>query len=324
MKLKESLINLSKKKAMALNRPQCFYDSSHTPFMERRFWLLSISVLLLSGCLNQKSDFDPDRAWSHLEAQVAFGPRVPGSIAHENAKEYFMEEFKKYCDGVTIQPFTVLHGGKSYEMANIVCVFNPKVEKKILLAAHYDSRPYADRDSPENSQKPIPGANDGASGVSVLLEVARVLSQGNPKVSVVIVLFDGEDFGKTLEYYFLGSRYFTEHMDFTPEKAILIDMIGDKDLNIYYETNSYECCESLVEEVWGMASRNGISAFIPQEKYSIMDDHIPFIEKGIHMIDIIDFDYPYWHTLQDTPDKCSKESLEAVGRVLLIFVYSQQ
>jgi len=190
-------------------------------------------VLTLSGCTNQNTQFDPEHAFAYLEKQVSFGPRIPGSEAHRNAQAYIKGELEKYCDEVSLQPFTTDYEGKTYDMANILCVINPKENTKILLAAHYDSRPYADQDIKENQDKPIPGANDGASGVAILLEVGRVLHEKKPEVAVIIVLFDGEDFGKTLDYYFLGSRYFSEHMDFVPQKAILIDMVGDKDLNIY-------------------------------------------------------------------------------------------
>jgi Zn-dependent M28 family amino/carboxypeptidase len=184
----------------------------------------------------------------------------------------------------------------------------------IILAAHYDTRMFADKDpDPLKQLEPVPGANDGASGVAVLLELARVLPTDS--VPVWLVFFDAEDNGRIQGWdWILGSQVFVSELDFRPEAVVIVDMIGDADLNIYKERTSDQ---QLVEEIWTVAGELGYEAtFIPEPKYSILDDHTPFLQAGIPAIDIIDFDYPYWHTTSDTIDKVSAESLEIVGKTL--------
>lgn len=183
--------------------------------------------------------------------------------------------------------------------------------------AHYDSRLYADSDpNPANHNLPVPGANDGASGVAVLLELARVLPANAP---VGLLLFDAEDQGRIDGWdWILGSRAFVEALDYRPETVILLDMIGDADLNIYKEHNSDP---GLNDEIWATAARLGHQdAFIPEYKYAMLDDHTPFVENGIRAALLIDFDYPYWHTLEDTPDKVAPRSLQIVGEVVLAWL----
>jgi Zn-dependent M28 family amino/carboxypeptidase len=207
-------------------------------------------------------------------------------------------------------------------------VFNAQATERILLCAHWDTRPYADQDpDPQKRTRPILGANDGASGVAVLLEVARVLRQIPPVKGVDIVLFDGEDYGRGFNGdtsdYFLGARRFAavNKGKYAPRLGILLDMIGDKDLTIYYEGNSNRTYPDHVARVWQAAAVLGYKQFIRQGKYTISDDHIPLLEAGIPCIDLIDFDYPPWHTAGDTPDKCSPQSLKSVGDVVLKVVY---
>jgi Zn-dependent M28 family amino/carboxypeptidase len=192
---------------------------------------------------------------------------------------------------------------------------------QIILGAHYDSRMFADNDpNPANHTKPVPAANDGASGVAVLLELARTL----PKDSVPtwLVFFDAEDNGQIAGWdWLLGSREFVKHNVIQPRAVVVIDMIGDANLNIYKEQNSNT---DLTDEIWSTAGRLGYgSNFIAQYKYSMEDDHTPFLEAGIPAVDIIDFDYPYWHTTADTPDKVSAASLEAVGNTLWTWITQQ-
>jgi Zn-dependent M28 family amino/carboxypeptidase len=172
---------------------------------------------------------------------------------------------------------------------------------------------------------PILGANDGASGVAILLELSRIFHQKPPDVKVVVVLFDGEDYGKRTDDMLLGSRYFARKMKrrWRPDYGILIDMVGDKDLNIYIEPISANAAPEIVKKVWELAEELQLEGIYREIGPAVMDDHVPLIKAGIKCIDIIDFDYPYWHTLEDTPDKCNKKSLETVGKLLLELVYSE-
>jgi Zn-dependent M28 family amino/carboxypeptidase len=189
----------------------------------------------------------------------------------------------------------------------------------IIIGAHYDSRIIADRDPlPENRSKPVPGANDGASGVAVLNEIARILP-ADLQVNIWLVYFDAEDNGSMPGgEWILGSRAFVEKLKGTPDAVIVVDMVADRDLNIYIEQNSNE---DLAAEVWSVAKSLGYEdTFINQPKYHIIDDHIPFIQAGIPAIDIIDFEYRYWHTVSDTVDKVSADSLGIVGRVVVAWL----
>ena len=189
-----------------------------------------------------------------------------------------------------------------------------------VIGAHYDTRRMADRD-PLSPDQPVPGANDGASGAAVLLELARVLDLSKVNGDVWLVFFDAEDDGQLDGWdWIVGSRYFVDQLADPVDYAIIIDMIGDTDQNIYYELNSDIV---LRESVWKVANRLGFSDyFISEVRYSILDDHTPFLERGIPAVDIIDFDYSSWHTIDDTSDKISSASLEHVGRVLEVYLES--
>ena len=204
-----------------------------------------------------------------------------------------------------------------HRIRNIVAK-RSEASPQIILGAHYDTRIYADYDpNPENVLKPVPGANDGASGVAVLLELARTLPEDTAEVW--LVFFDAEDNGSIEGWdWILGSREFVANNSIQPEAAIIVDMIGDADLNIYKEMNSNP---ELTDSIWAVAKALGYeSKFIPEYKHSMLDDHTPFVQAGIPAVDIIDFDYPHWHTTRDTLDKVSALSLERVGRVLEVFL----
>jgi Zn-dependent M28 family amino/carboxypeptidase len=285
--------------------------------------------LALSACSSgEVPDFDAENAFRLLEEQCDIGPRYPGSKEHRTLQKYLVSRLEEFGANVSVQPFKgALSTGDTLSLVNIIGNYNLSSKNRILLGAHYDTRPYADRDpEPANRDKPILGANDGASGVAVLLEIARQLGDSKPPVGVDIVLFDGEDYGRegNARDYILGSSYFAAHMKgYTPGSVIIIDMIGDSDLKIKREGFSLAASSALLEEVYSIAEELGINAFSDEKVPSIIDDHLPFIRRGIPSIDLIDFDYPYWHTLEDTPDKCSSESLEAVGTVLLEFIWRQ-
>jgi Zn-dependent M28 family amino/carboxypeptidase len=268
--------------------------------------------------------FNADKAFDYLKKQCSFGPRPPGVTAHEKTKDYLATELKKYANSVVLQNFTHKSGERILNLTNIIAIFGPNVDKKVILAAHWDTRPFADRDSdPKKRSQPILGANDGASGVAVLLELARAFRSETPPIKIIMVLFDGEDYGKNTREMFLGSRHFARKIrpEWVPEYGILLDMIGDKDLDIYIEQNSINAAPDVVRKVWNLADDLKLKGFYRKVGYGITDDHIELINVGIECIDIIDFNYPYWHTLQDTPDKCSPQSLETIGKLLLELIY---
>lgn len=279
--------------------------------------------------------FNADRAFSDLTRQVEFGPRVPNTKGHRDCLEYFMSTLTPLADSVTRQDFSQRIRGEKLEMTNVIARWNGRpgspAGSGVLLAAHWDTRPTADYEqNREDRRKPIPGANDGASGAAVLLELARLFKQAPPNVPVTLVLFDGEDYGPGIEDMFLGSVYFSHHLPpNVPNRGVLLDMIGDRDLSIPQEGNSLEAARSVVEEIYAIAHRKGLDRQFPaQPGANIEDDHIPLHKRGLKIADLIDFDYgpghSWWHTLADTPDKCSPASLKAVGDVLLEWVYTQK
>ncbi len=260
--------------------------------------------------------FDGQRAYADVETQVAFGPRIPGSEGHAQIRAWMREELIKAGWQVEVQESEAL----GHPIFNVVAKRGDE-PPQIILGAHYDTRIYADQDpDPSNRSLPVPGANDGASGVAVLLELARTLPEET--VPVWLVFFDAEDNGDIEGWdWILGSREFVRNNPVQPRAVVIVDMIGDADLNIYKEWNSDPL---ITEEIWGLAASLGYADhFMPEYKYSILDDHIPFLQAGIPAIDIIDFDYPYWHTLEDTPDKVSAESLEIVGKTLWTWITQQ-
>jgi glutaminyl-peptide cyclotransferase len=271
--------------------------------------------------------FEGDEAFGYLMDQCALGPRNPGSEGHRRCRKYLLDMLRRYANLVKTQEFVYQDTSQDIklQLTNIIASFYPEKRQRMLLCAHWDTRPFADRD-PDSSlrEKPILGANDGASGVAVLLEIAGIISQRRPKWGVDIILFDGEDYGPEgeLDRFCLGSKYFAKNKgEYRPKFGILLDMIGDKDLNIYKEGHSARYAEEIVDLVWAAAQRLETGCFHDSTKYFMYDDHIPLLEAGIPCIDLIDFDYPYWHTTQDTPDKCSPESLQKIGEVVIEILY---
>lgn len=292
------------------------------------FLLAVISgAIVYSSAVSGRPAFDGDKAFTILLKQCEFGPRPVGTIAHTATKTYLADELRKYADSVELQEFTSFIDGTSMPLTNIIARFGKTGTGSILLCAHWDTRPIADRDrDPSKRKTPIIGANDGASGVAVLLELARIFKQSPPDVPVTIVLFDGEDYGPTGDDMYLGSRYFASSLNKGTRFrfGILLDMIGDKNLGIYREANSQTAAKKVNDLIWRTAKDLGYARyFIDRTKFRITDDHVPLIEAGIPTVDIIDFDYMPWHTVSDTPDKCSSESLKIVGDVISAVVYSQ-
>ncbi len=253
--------------------------------------------------------FDGERALRDVHTQIAFGPRTPGSAAQAQ----FLEWSRSELSAAGWQSHIQVGTKKGHIIQNLVAYRDPDLPPRILLGAHYDSRLYADRDpDPAKRVQAVPGANDGASGVAVLLELARVLPADMP---VWLVFFDAEDNGQIPGWdWILGSRTFVEQMTIRPEAMILVDMVGDADLRLPLEQNSDPVLQA---EIWSQAAALGYEEiFVAETGYRIYDDHLPFIEAGIPAVDIIDLDYPYWHTTADTPDKISAASLQAVGETL--------
>ena len=277
--------------------------------------------------------FDGNRAFDLLTKQVNIGPRYAGVSGHVACADLIVTELKALADEVTLQQFRESVAGRDLTLRNIVAVFNPDAKRRVIVAAHWDSRPIADMEvDAAKRAKPIPGANDGASGVAALLELARMFHERKPDVGVMMVFFDGEDYAvnpASENTMYLGSKYFAKHLDVTTKNTIaygiLLDMIGDKNLNIYQERQSVKAAPEIVKQVWDTAKSLGYEKyFIPKVKYSISDDHIPLIEAGVKCIDVIDFDYGPWHTLDDTPDKCSPDSLKIVGDVIARVIYEEK
>jgi Zn-dependent M28 family amino/carboxypeptidase len=259
-------------------------------------------------------EFNGERAMEDVRQQVAFGPRIMGSDAHTQTVTYISDVLEENDWRLEIQEAT-------YSNTPIRNVVGKRGEGSpwIILGAHYDSRLIADRDpDPQKQNQPVPGANDGASGVAVLLELARVLPD-DLDGAVWLVFFDAEDNGHIPGWdWIIGSTAFAQSLSGIPDAVIIVDMVGDADQNIYKERNSDP---ALTDELWQHAAELGYSdKFIPTEKHAMLDDHTPFLALGITAVDIIDFDYDYYHTTEDTPDKVSAESLKVVGDTLLRYL----
>ncbi len=265
----------------------------------------------------ESTKFDSARAYQDILHQTELGPRIPNSAAHAQTRTWIEAELKAAGWLVEIQNFDML-GHRGY---NLIASFDD-APPDIILGAHYDSRIYADHDPDvEKREQAVLGANDGASGVAVLLELARKLpAQKQAPPSIWIVFFDLEDNGNLPSWdWILGSRAFVkEYHTLTPDAVVILDMIGDANLNIYLEKNSNLTLRS---EIWAEAANLGYAEyFVNEEKFSMLDDHTPFLEAGIPAVDIIDFDYPPWHTTEDTADKVSRESLQIIGDTMLAWL----
>jgi glutaminyl-peptide cyclotransferase len=292
--------------------------------------------------------FDADRAFGFLQEQVALGVRTPGTPGHAQAEEYLLGKLRDTARKAFKQEFRASTSfGGPYDFANLIGLYGPESGgRKLMLCAHWDTRPVADQDpDPTKRDQPILGANDGASGVAVLLEMAQAFAQAPPKVPVIIALWDAEDSGKSTAappYYgfLLGSAYFVKHMpaDAKPDQVILLDMVGGDNkhnsrvgtrpggndvFDLPIEQHSSHAAPELIDEVYSAAEKLGNAAFKRRPGQTIIDDHKPFIDAGIPAIDLIDFDYPEWHTVDDTPEHCDRDSLRQVGETLMYVVYSR-
>ena len=279
--------------------------------------------------------FDGDRALAYIYQQCEFGPRYPGSEGHKKTIEYFTNFFQNFGEEFIIMNEAILHpydAPDSLRLTNFMIRYNMDASKRIMLMAHWDTRKVADLDkNKENRDTPILGANDGASGVAVLMVISEMLHHlPLLNLGVDILLVDGEDVGHSGDShnFGIGTRLFSKHVpEPKPEAAICLDMVGDKELTLPIEQFSYIQAPDLVMDIWNFANQLGYTQFQKTMGVPITDDHrVLFIHTGIPAIDIIDFNYPntktnYWHTVEDTPDKCSAESLSVVGTVVLNYLY---
>ncbi|MDD4515306.1 M28 family peptidase [Massilibacteroides sp.] len=291
----------------------------------------------------QTPDFNADSAYHYVATQVAFGPRVPNTKAHKDCGLYLEAELKRFGASVFVQEAILeAYDGTKLEAKNIIGSYNTDQKQRVLLFAHWDSRPYADRDPDEaNHYTPIDGADDGASGVGVLLEIARLLQQNTPDLGIDIIFFDAEDYGthhskeeRTPHSWCLGSQFWVKNPhvpNYTAEYGILLDMVGSKNAQFYKEGLSLQYAAPFVERIWTTARELGYGKFfISARGIPVTDDH-EYVIKGrnIPCVDIINNDPntdkgfgDYWHTMNDNMDIISAETLKAVGQTVLEVIYN--
>lgn len=314
--------------------------------------LILMAALALAGCGGKKAsadaenaettpasgvavEFDADSAYSYVERQVGFGPRVPNTEAHRRCGEWLAGELRRHGAKVTEQRATLkAFDGTDLKALNIFAQYNPEARSRVLLLAHWDCRPWADQDpDPGNHDKPVDGANDGASGVGVLLEIARQLGNKAPGKGVDILFVDAEDWGTDgdEESWALGARHFMENLPvegYMPDEAILLDMVGGKDAVFCREYFSEQAAPALAQAIWGIAAQRGYgNMFQNRMGGAVTDDHVQLIAHGIPTIDIIEY-HPEnesgfnsrWHTTRDTMEGISSQTLKAVGEVVMQYV----
>jgi hypothetical protein len=324
----------------------------------RKILIFLLTVIQLSGCSHATQsakteektvnipEFSKDSAYKYIQKQVDFGPRVPNTKAHDDCAKYLSAELKRFGAEVIIQNADLqAFDGTVLRSTNIIGSFNLKAETRILLFSHWDSRPWADHDpNPKNRKKPVIAANDGASGVGVLLEMARLIGKNQPAVGVDIIFFDSEDYGAPESFksensedsWCLGTQYWAKNPHvpgYTARFGILLDMVGGKGATFFREQSSEYYAGSVVSNVWSQAKSLGFGQyFVDQKGGAITDDHI-YVNQliGIPSIDIIQYDPNsksgfgnYWHTTHDTMDNVDKNTLNAVGMTLMNVIYNEK
>ena len=297
--------------------------------------LLLPAALLGVGACSARVPVDGARALDRVRHQVEAGPRVPGTPGHRAVQEWLVAEITRLGGTVEPQSFSDSSLGHRLDLTNVIGHFGPArapgggPARVIALLAHWDTRPWCDED-PDTARRndPMPGANDAGSGVAVLLEVAEVMHRSAPPVRVDLVFLDGEDQGRAshAQEFSIGARAYAARLragppESRPVAAFLFDMVGDRDLDIYPEVQSSLRAANLVALVNEGAKQTGAAHFHDAPRYTIIDDHVPLLEAGIPAVDIIDFDYPAWHTHLDLTDKVSAQSLAEVASVAVWLVY---
>jgi hypothetical protein len=324
----------------------------------RKILIFLLAVIQLTGCSHATQstkteektvnipEFSKDSAYKFTQKQVDFGPRVPNTKAHDDCAKYLSAELKRLGAVVIIQKADLsAFDGTVLRSTNIIGSFNLKAETRILLFSHWDSRPWADHDTnPKNRKKPVMAANDGASGVGVLLEMARLIGKNQPAVGIDIIFFDSEDYGAPESFksensedsWCLGTQYWAKNPHvpgYTARFGILLDMVGGKGATFFKEQSSEYYAESVVSNVWSQAKSLGFGQyFVDQKGGAITDDHI-YVNQliGIPSIDIIQYDpnsksgfADYWHTTHDTMDNVDKNTLNAIGMTLMNVIYNEK
>ena len=277
----------------------------------------------------ERPAFSGARAFELVETQLAFGPRIPGAEGHAAQLEWMVELLAGLADTVLVDRFShVTSTGDSLPLANVLARFNPGDPDRLLFLAHWDTRPISDQSAdPAEYDTPVPGANDGASGVAVLLALAELLAQQPPPVGMDLLFVDGEDYGPTTADMFIGSsRYVQQPSSSRPRYAVLLDMVGDRDASFPVEGYSSRYAPRVVQRVWGIARELGYGRLFPMTvRPPVHDDHVPLNEAGIPAVDIIDFEYgpdnALWHTPQDVAVNVSAATLEVVGEVVAEIAY---
>ncbi len=305
----------------------------------KRVWIVPVAAAAFAcgGSRSEAQRFDAAQAMRWVEYQVAAGPRVPGLPAHAAIQAWLQRELKARADTVEVQAFdwvtqpgdSLHRAGDTLHLANILARFRPGDASRVLYVTHWDTRPVAENDpNPANRGKPIPGANDGASGTALLLEVADVLKHAPPSVGVDLLFVDGEDYGDftSNKDVLIGAGYFAKHQPagYPPLFGVLWDMIGGRDQKIYEEDFSLQYAPEVVDRVWATADSLHLGGmFRPTDGGAITDDHVPLLQAGIRIIDVIGFEnYRAWHhTLEDTPDKVSDSTLADIGRLALALLH---
>jgi Zn-dependent M28 family amino/carboxypeptidase len=282
-----------------------------------------------AGATATATGFNGSAAYNYAKSQVDFGPRVPGSPAAKQAGDWIIRQMRARADTVIVQAFNYTTAdGKKLPLRNILARFRPKLLERVLYITHWDSRPISESAATEAEKKmPVPGANDGASGVGMFVALGDVLKKTKPNVGVDLLFTDGEDygqFGPPEVDVLIGAKYFATHLpsaNYKPLYGVLWDMIGDKDLRIPYEMYSFQQAPEVVSRVWQTAADLGHGdVFVQESGGQIVDDHIPLLNAGLRVIDVIDLTYPPHHTPQDTMDKISAKSLATVGDVATALV----
>lgn len=296
-----------------------------------------VALLALAACGGQGAErdgdanaarapgpFDGERALGYVREQLAFGPRVPGTAAHREAGDWLVRQMEARADTVLVQEWEhVTAAGERLPMRNVFARFRPAEEARVLYVAHWDSRPRSEsaRDSAQRG-RPVPGANDGASGTAMLIALADLLRATPPAMGVDLLFVDGEDygtFGPPDVDVLIGARHFATHLPverYAPLFGVLWDMVGDRDLRFEQEAHSLREAPEVVARVWETARALGYGdTFVPVQGLAITDDHLPLLEAGLRVIDVIDLEYPWHHTPEDTIDKVSAASLKVVGDV---------
>lgn len=301
--------------------------------------MLPMSRLIIALCLGllgcreeiplPPREFDGQAAFGYLRAQVEFGPRVPGTEGHRRMAEWLEQMVRERAESVVVQSWRHVNArGDTLLMQNVVGRFNPAAQDRILYLAHWDTRPVSDGPNSTRTSVPVPGANDGASGVAVLLAVADALKKSAPALGVDLLFVDGEDYGdfsKQPSDVLIGARWYTAHQAPGPQPhfAVLFDLVGDADLQFYQEGNSLTGAPQIVEKVWNVAHRLGYQRYFRSDsagRHTLTDDHVELQRVGIRAIDVVDFDYPAWHTPEDDLSKVSAASLQVVGDVALALI----